>query len=52
MADITNKGVVNLSSIPLRDAQTSLLARGPKFMIIPRHLTKGDYVTAVEEVSH
>ena len=52
MANITNKWVVNLSSTPLTDAQTSLLARGPKFTIVPRHLPKGDYATAVEEVSH
>ena len=49
---VTNKWLVNLSSTPLTETQTSLLARGPTFAIVPRHLPKKDYVSAVEEVCH
>ena len=50
VADITNSWVVNPLSTPLTDAQTSLLAKGPKYTIVPRHLPESHYVTAVEEV--
>ena len=50
MSDITNKWVVDLSNTPLTDAKISLLARGPKFIIVPWHPTKRDYISAIEEV--
>ena len=40
VSDITNKWVVNLSITPLTEAQTSLLARGPKSANVPRHTPK------------
>ena len=52
MADITNKLVINLSSTPLTDVQTSLLASGPKFAIVCKHPPKSDHVAAVEVASH
>ena len=36
----TNKWVVNISSMPLTDAQRTLLARGPNFTVVPTHLLK------------
>ena len=35
---------------PLMEAQSSLLARGPKSAVVPRHPPKGEYITSVEEV--
>ena len=32
------------------EAQHSLLAGGPKFTIIPRYYSKGEYIMSVEEV--
>ena len=52
MSDFTNKWVVKLSNTPLTKAQTSLLARGPKFTIVPQHPPMGHYVSAVEKVCH
>ena len=37
---------------PLTEIQGSLLARGPKYTVVPRHPSKGDYIAAVEEVCH
>ena len=50
MVDITKKWVLNVLSSPLTEAQTSLLAMGPKFMVVPRHPLKGEYIAAVEKV--
>ena len=49
VSNVTNKWVVNLSSTPHTEAQTSLLAGVPKCAIVSRHPPKGDYVSAVEE---
>ena len=35
---------------PLMEAQSSILARGPKSAVVPRHPPKGEYITSVEEV--
>ena len=50
LVDITKKWVVNMSSYLLKEAQTSLLAREPKSVVIPRHPQKGEYIAAVEEI--
>ena len=50
MVNIKKRLVVTMSSCPLTEAQTSLLARGPKFAVCPRHAPKGDYTAAVKEV--
>ena len=52
LSDVTNKLVLILSSTPHTEAQTSHLGKGPKFNIVPRHPSKGDYVSAVKEVCH
>ena len=49
MVDITKMWAVIMSSPHLTEAQTSLLAREPKFMLVQRH-QKRDYITAVEDV--
>ena len=41
-----------MSSTPFTEAQTSLLARRPKFSIVPQHPPKGDYISTVEWVCH
>ena len=43
-----SKWVINLSDTPLTEAQTSLLAHGPNFAIIPRHPPKEEYVASIE----
>ena len=47
--DFTERWVKNLSSTPLTEAQFSLLAHGPNFVIAPRHPPHGDYITAIEQ---
>ena len=42
--------VINLSSKPLTQAQRSLLAKGPNFVVSPRHPPNLEYVTAIEAV--
>ena len=37
-------------SYPVAPHSKSLLARGPKFAVVPRHPPKGEYVTLAEEV--
>ena len=44
------KWVINLSSKPLTQAQRSLLAKGPYYMVSPRHPPNLEYVTAIESV--
>ena len=46
-----NKWVKNLSRIPLNKAHVSLLTHGPNFALAPRHLSYGQYMTAVEQMS-
>ena len=42
------KWVINLSSKPLTPAQRSVLARGPNFVVTPRHPPNLEYITAIE----
>ena len=42
------KWVINLSSKPLIPAQRSVLAKGPNFVVTPRHLPNLEYITAIE----
>ena len=42
------KWVINLSSKPLTPAQRSVLAKGPNFVVTPRHLPNLEYITAIE----
>ena len=44
------KWVINLSSKPLTQAQRSVLAKGPNFVVTPRHPPNPEYITAVETV--
>ena len=42
------KWVINLSSKPLNPAQRSVLAKGPNFVVTPRHPPNLEYITAIE----
>ena len=42
------KWVINLSSKPLTPAQRSVLAKGPNFVVIPKHPPNLEYITAIE----
>ena len=42
------KWVINLSSKPLTPAQRSLLAKGPNFVVTPKHPPNLEYITAIE----
>ena len=44
------KWVVNLSSKLLTQAQRSLLAKGPNFVVTPRHPPNLEYITAIESM--
>ena len=43
-----SKWVINLSSIPLTKVQRSVLAKGPSFVVSPKHPPNLDYITAIE----
>ena len=47
--DYINKWVRNLSSIPLTEAQVSLLAHGPNYAVAPRHPPMGKYITVIQQ---
>ena len=38
----------NLSSKPLTQAQRSVLAKGPNFVVTPMHLSNLEYIMAIE----
>ena len=42
------KWVINLSSKPLTPAQRSVLAKGPNFVVTPKHPPNLEYITAIE----
>ena len=42
------KWVINLSSKPLTQVQRSILAKGPNFVVAPRHHPNLVYITAIE----
>ena len=42
------KWVINLSNKPLTPAQTSVLAKGPNFVVTPRQPPNSEYITAIE----
>ena len=42
------KWVINLSSKPLTQAQRSVQAKGPNFVVSPRHPPNLEYITAIE----
>ena len=42
------KWVINLSSKPLTKAQRSVLAKGPNFVVSPKHPPNLEYITAIE----
>ena len=42
------KWVINLSSKPLTQAQRSILAKGPNFVVSHRHPPNLEYITAIE----
>ena len=44
------KWVINLSSKPLTQAQRSLLAKGPNFVVTLRHPPNLEYIVAIESV--
>ena len=48
MEEPNPKWVINLSSKPLTQAQRSVLAKGPNFVVSPRHHPNLEYVTAIE----
>ena len=45
------KWVINLSSKPLTKAQRSVLAKGPNFVVSPKHPPNLEYITAIEAAS-
>ena len=44
----SSKWVVNLSSIPLTTAQTSLLSKGPNFALVPTNPPNVEFISVVE----
>ena len=42
------KWVINLSTKPLTKAQRSVLAKGPNFVVSPKHPPNLEYITAIE----
>ena len=44
------KWVINLSSKPFTKTQRSVLAKGPNFVVSPRHPPNLEYITAIESV--
>ena len=48
MEEPNPKWVINLSSKPLTQAQRSVLAKGPNFVVTPRHPSNLEYITAIE----
>ena len=50
MEDPNLEWVINLSSKPLTQAQRSVLAKGPNFVVSPRHPPNLEYITAIESV--
>ena len=48
----TSKWFKNLSDKPLTQAQTSLLAHGPNYTIIPKNPPKEEYIAAIEQACH
>ena len=47
--NLRDRWVMNLSRIPLTEAQENLLAHGPNFAITPRNPPIGEYIAAVEQ---
>ena len=48
--NLRNRWVINMSKIPLMEAQENLLAHGPNFAITPRSPPIGEYVAAVQQI--
>ena len=48
MEEPNPKWVINLSSKPLTPAQRSVLAKGPNFVVTPRHPPNLEYIAAIE----
>ena len=46
--DPNPKWVINLSNKPLTAAQRSVLAKGPNYVVTPRHPPNLEYITAIE----
>ena len=48
MEEPNPKWVINLSSKPLTKTQRSVLAKGPSFVVFPKHPPNLEYITAIE----
>ena len=48
LQDPNPKWVINLSSKPLTPAQRSVLAKGPNFVVSPKHPANLEYINAIE----
>ena len=48
MEEPNPKLVINLSSKPLTKTQRSVLAKGPNFVVSPKHPPNLEYITAIE----
>ena len=48
LEDPNPKWVISLSSKPLTQAQRSVLAKGPNFVVAPRHPPNLEYIMAIE----
>ena len=47
--NLRSKWVINMSKIPLTEAQENLLVHGPNFTITPRNPPIGEYIAVVEQ---
>ena len=47
--NLRSRWVINMSKIPLMEAQENLLAHGPNFLITPRNPPIGEYIAVVEQ---
>ena len=45
---IRENWVRNISKTPLMEAQETLLANGPKFVVVPKELPTSEYIAAIE----
>ena len=50
LEDPNPKWIINLSSKPLTQAQRSVLANGPSFVVTPRHPPNLQYIMDIESV--
>ena len=50
--ETNSKWVINLPKTSLNKGQLLVLAKGPNFAIVSRHIPNTDYITAIESMCH